>query len=246
MNTERLKQNGTKLLFFAAFVVPVIKFVQPPPEWIDLPVPGDVERLGGFVVLVVAGLLLVTGSGLADRKFKVRWMAVFIATAALSTGAVLTYLHYGRSWTVEYLGERVLMGSSYTDAAYESAMRETYIDVMGGGVTGEERVNLIEHLLDMSQQAVRQSLEEKGITNTDFKERLDSKGGGDLLKEFGSKSEKVWTKESIDNRLTNLTIQYVLCLGLLTAAFVSLLRRAESMQDTKPSAEAGSSSEPEV
>ena len=89
-------------------------FLLPPPVGVSASDEKIWLRLGQFIIAVVLGLVFLAGRRWNQPRHSLRWGAAALLFLALAVTAFFYYQQLTLNWTCSYVGDKVVIGSTYT------------------------------------------------------------------------------------------------------------------------------------
>jgi hypothetical protein len=112
---EQSRKNWSVLTQAAVWVLGAIGgFLLPPPVGAS---PGDEKiwlRLAQFVITIVIGLVFIAAQKWRQKRHANWWWAFSLGFLVLAVSAFFCYQQFTYTWTCDYAGQRVIVGSVYT------------------------------------------------------------------------------------------------------------------------------------
>jgi hypothetical protein len=89
-------------------------FLLPPPVGVSAGEEKIWLRLGQFVIAVVLGLVFFAARKWNQRRHALGWCGTALVFLLLAVGAFFRYQQLTMSWTGNYVGQKIVIGSAYT------------------------------------------------------------------------------------------------------------------------------------
>lgn len=116
---KNAKTNWRRLLQASTWIMVILgSFVLVPPIW-DFKEDAIWFRFTHFIVAGVIGLLFFPISTWSGRRYRVKWWISTIICLILGIIFFFQYQSLRSAWTIEYFGNRVIVGRTYTQDAYD-------------------------------------------------------------------------------------------------------------------------------
>ena len=104
-------------------------FLLPPPVGV---LPGDEKvwlRLGQFIIAIVLGLVFFAARRWNESRHALRWCGVAILFLAIAVAAFFRYQQLTLAWTGIYEGEKIVIGSVYTEQGRSYTQKNSKISL---------------------------------------------------------------------------------------------------------------------